>query len=675
MCAIIGVFNNSINARVGLKTMLSRGRDGNSTAIVGKGELGHALHAVVGHVPQPLSEDKTFLVANCEIYNWEELNARFSLNAANDSELLLRLLNKIGIRKTLELIDGDFAFIYVKDDRVWIARDKIGIKPVWFTLDSGLIVASEKQAVQAYGNYKVQELHPRHVLCYDLNKKRARTFFTPLLDMNNEHNEVSVSDLNHLILESVKKRIPQVKFGLLFSGGVDSLIIAKTLQNLGAEFTCYTVGFEHSKDVLRAERIAEKYGFSHKIKTVSQFEALEALKEIVPLIQDTNVVKAGVGLVTHFAAMTAKEDGVKVLLSGLGSDELFAGYSRQTKGGDINRDCYSDLLKIFEKNTYRDDVIAMNNSIELRFPFLDKNLLQHAMSIPPEMKLNEKSNKYILRLAGKSIGLDEDSAFGRKIAAQYGSGFDRMLTKLAKRSKSAYLKQFYAKPNLKLGVLFSGGKDSTAALHRMRNQNYELTCLISLKSKNKDSFMFHTPNINMVRMQAKALELPLVTVSTKGVKEDELKDLKKAIRTAVKKYGIDGLVTGALYSNYQRSRIEQVCEELGLKVFSPLWHSDQYDYFREIVQNGFKIALSSTAALGLDNSWLGRVLTLDDIGKLKKLNEKYGLNIAGEGGEFESLTLDAPLFKKELVINTFEIVSDGEHNHHMVIKKATLKPK
>ena len=224
-------------------------------------------------------------------------------------------------------------------------------------------------------------------------------------------------------------------------------------------------------------------------------------------------------------------------------------------------------------------------------------------------------------------------------------------------------------------VPISGGKDSTFAMHIMEKQNYEISCLISLRSANPDSYMFHTPNIDMTRMQAEAIGLPLIEQETKGEKENELADLKAALILAKKEHRIDGVVTGALYSNYQRERIESIADSLGLKIFSPLWHMDQEMEMRNIIDAGFKIILSSVAAEGLNKTWLGRELGHKDVDKLVALNKKIGLNIAGEGGEFESLVVDGPMFKKKIQIVDAKIISDSQINAKYNIKKAKMMDK
>jgi asparagine synthase (glutamine-hydrolysing) len=187
--------------------------------------------------------------------------------------------------------------------------------------------------------------------------------------------------------------------------------------------------------------------------------------------------------------------------------------------------------------------------------------------------------------------------------------------------------------------------------------------------------MFHTPNIDVASLQAKAMDIPIVLQETAGEKEKELADLKKAIVKAQKEYGIEGVVTGALYSNYQRERIEKICDSLGLKVFSPLWHMDQEKEMRQLVKEGFEFVMSSIAAEGLNKKWLGKRLTGADIDKLVALHKRIGFHVAGEGGEFESLVLDGPMFKQRIKILDSEIIEESENVARFVVKKAKLVKK
>jgi diphthine-ammonia ligase len=213
---------------------------------------------------------------------------------------------------------------------------------------------------------------------------------------------------------------------------------------------------------------------------------------------------------------------------------------------------------------------------------------------------------------------------------------------------------------MKLGVLFSGGKDSTYAAYLAKKEGYELICLISLESKNKESFMFHTPSISCVKKQSEVMDMPLIIQKTKGEKEIELNDLKKAIKKAIKKYKIEGIVTGAIESVYQASRIQTICNELKIECFNPLWKKDQNELLQDLIKDKFEIIISGVFAYPLDKSWLGRKIDERFIFDVKKIQEKYKINPAGEGGEFETLVLNCPLFFKELKVKEFK--DFGEKN-------------
>ncbi len=228
---------------------------------------------------------------------------------------------------------------------------------------------------------------------------------------------------------------------------------------------------------------------------------------------------------------------------------------------------------------------------------------------------------------------------------------------------------------MKLAALFTGGKDSTYAIYLAKRMGHEITCLITIKSENPDSYMFHTPAIEVTELQAEAMQLPYVIGGTEGKKEEELEDLKDVIVAAKEKFEFEGLITGALFSEYQSSRIDKIAELLGLKVFSPLWQKPQKQLMEELLGHDFKFILTAVAADGLDKSWLGRVVIREDLDNLDNLHRDIGFNCAGEGGEFESLVVDCPLFGKRLVIEESAIEEENQCTARLVIKKAKLMDK
>jgi len=226
---------------------------------------------------------------------------------------------------------------------------------------------------------------------------------------------------------------------------------------------------------------------------------------------------------------------------------------------------------------------------------------------------------------------------------------------------------------MKLGVLFSGGKDSVYACKRAMEKN-EVACLITLVSENQDSYMFHTPNINRAAVLARALDLPILTWSTRGEEELELEDLKAAIAHAKEEYGIEGIVTGAIESVYQSSRVQRICRDLDLWCFNPLWQTDQSNYLRQLLKEGFKVIIAGVYAYPLEESWLGAELSEERIQELEKLQKKYKINPSGEGGELETFVLDGPILKKRLEIVEFT-KTYGNYRGQMLITDLRLVDK
>jgi ABC transporter with metal-binding/Fe-S-binding domain ATP-binding protein len=215
---------------------------------------------------------------------------------------------------------------------------------------------------------------------------------------------------------------------------------------------------------------------------------------------------------------------------------------------------------------------------------------------------------------------------------------------------------------MKCAILLSGGKDSIYSAYLAKKKGHEIVCLISIFSENKESFMFHTPSITGVKKQAKIMDFPLVIGKTKGKKEEELKDLENTIKKAIKEYKIEALVTGAIKSAYQASRIQKICDDLNIKCINPLWQIDEIKYLEELIKNDFRVIMVGVFAYPLNKNWLGREINMNFIKEIKELNKKWGIHCAGEGGEFESFVIDCPLFKKPLKIKSFKDFKEGENS-------------
>lgn len=218
-----------------------------------------------------------------------------------------------------------------------------------------------------------------------------------------------------------------------------------------------------------------------------------------------------------------------------------------------------------------------------------------------------------------------------------------------------------------LAALVSGGKDSALALYRVLKMGHKVKFLVTMTPQRDDSWMFHFPNTHLTSLFSEAVGIPLVESGTVGLKDIEVRDLKTLLSTL----DVEGIVAGAIASNYQRSHICALCNELGLKAVFPLWKEDPLSLLKELLQEGFEVIFVGVYAYGFDRSWLGRRIDVDAIKELLDLNRRLGLSPVGEGGEYESLVLDAPFFKKKIsLIHVEEIWK--EDNGYLFVREARL---
>jgi diphthine-ammonia ligase len=221
---------------------------------------------------------------------------------------------------------------------------------------------------------------------------------------------------------------------------------------------------------------------------------------------------------------------------------------------------------------------------------------------------------------------------------------------------------------LRVAVLFSGGKDSTYATWLALHQGWDVS-LITVRPRSADSSMFHHPDTEWTYLQAQAMGLPHDIVEMKS--EDELADLQHLLARVKSEHKISGLVTGAVASDYQKTRFDNMCEAIGLKTYAPLWHKSPRLLVENFVKAGFRIILTAVAAKGLDESWLGREITQQEWSKLEQLSKIHGIHVTGEGGEYESFVLDAPNFTKSIEIEKSQKEWDGDSGR-LIIDKASL---
>lgn len=178
--------------------------------------------------------------------------------------------------------------------------------------------------------------------------------------------------------------------------------------------------------------------------------------------------------------------------------------------------------------------------------------------------------------------------------------------------------------------------------------------------------MFQYPNVNYTRYQADAMGFKLLVFETTGQRDIELQDLKRAFLEA-KKLGAQGIVSGALLSDYQRLNISIIAEEVGLKTYNPIWRKNQEEYMRWLIKEGYKFIITSASAYGFPFNLLGKIINEEDIENIISASKKYGFNAAFEGGEAETFVVFAPLFKRELKVEgRIKKISEFEWRYEII---------
>ena len=223
-------------------------------------------------------------------------------------------------------------------------------------------------------------------------------------------------------------------------------------------------------------------------------------------------------------------------------------------------------------------------------------------------------------------------------------------------------------------LLFSGGKDSCFALWHVLHQGWNVVSLVAVHPKNRNSYMFHFPNVEWTKLQAEALDLPIVVCETEGEKEEEVMDLEYCLSTIKKSTKIDGVVSGAVASEYQKTRVDRICDNLDLASFSPLWRKAPEVILTQEIDIGFEIHISACMARGFNVDWLWRKVDASSFDELKEINRKFGIHLAFEGGEAETFVTDGPIFKKRIVVTSSENIWNGDAGY-LQIRSAELRTK
>lgn len=347
------------------------------------------------------------------------------------------------MHQKLRAVDGVFALAILHENRIFVTRDIMGVKPLYIGEDENVIAfCSEKKGLWSIGLKKIRPLDPGSFAIIDRDNIhifrgswRFRVRETKL--------EESVSGLGFILRKAVEKRVEKHDpVGLLFSGGLDSTILAKIVKDSGKDLDLFCAGTGKGRDVVRAKRIADLLDLPLRIKKLTSSNIEHHLAEIVFGIETNDYKAIAIGIPVYFAGRLAKDHGIDTVLSGQGADELFGGYARylitlKKKGYDgLQKVLEQDVGKIAELNVHRDDHASNSHGVQIQLPYLDWNVVKFGHGISTKFKIRKRANKwsrkFVLRRLAENMNLPKEVCWGPKVAMQYGSGSEKILKKIAK---------------------------------------------------------------------------------------------------------------------------------------------------------------------------------------------------------------------------------------------------
>jgi ABC transporter with metal-binding/Fe-S-binding domain ATP-binding protein len=221
---------------------------------------------------------------------------------------------------------------------------------------------------------------------------------------------------------------------------------------------------------------------------------------------------------------------------------------------------------------------------------------------------------------------------------------------------------------MKLACLFSGGKDSTYAIHLAQKQGHDIVCLLSIFPKSEESHLLHHPNLRWTKLQSESMKIPQLTTSSNSDDiDDELLAIENLLQNAKDQFQIDGLVHGGIKSKFQKEKFETLCLKLNLVPIAPLWETEPKKYMNELLDSDFNFMMITVSSDGLDEQWLGKLISKSDIKILNNLSDKFGFNLNFEGGEAETFVIDCPLFSNPIKINKFVKNWDGYRGRFEIV--------
>lgn len=422
--------------------------------------LGHVRLAIVGgrYGVQPFQsrDGRLLLLHNGEIYNHHELRkglpAAVNFETKTDSEVILRLLEVEydgdllpALRRVLPQLDGVYALAVSDGYSLIIARDPIGVRQLYLGQKGKTFAfASEKKALQAVGlEEPLTRLQPGHLAWVREGSWEQENFAgTDLRAIRADLTGVNeaLDAYEQALHQALYKRIrDRDRVGVIFSGGIDSVLVAYRLKQFGIPFTCYSAGLRGAPDLEYARATAAQFDFPIQTRELSLDDIEELLPKIMATIEDRSLNQVEVSVPVFASVRLAAEAGERVLFTGQGADELFGGYSWYPR--IVDQEGYdsfveyeiTDIEHLYKETLEREDKITMAHNIELRVPYLDLVLVRTAMRMDPRLKIergHDRLGKRIHRQLAEKIGVPQEFAWRPKQAAQHGANVHQAIRSL-----------------------------------------------------------------------------------------------------------------------------------------------------------------------------------------------------------------------------------------------------
>ena len=443
MCGIfLHLFKNGILRKEMMKRLLyyyslmeHRGPDRHTLAIYNNTLVGFhrlSINDLSEKGDQPFELNDEILLCNGEIYNYEYLQYlhNFPLESKSDCEIILHMFQKFGVHEALQMIDGVFAIVYIKEDSIYIIRDRIGVKPIFYCMTndmSSFTIASEPIVLDGL-NQQITEVIPSTFIEYKKNTDTIITHLyhqfltTPRYFLT--HTDKAIIDIRSTLINAVHKRLCSDRpIGCLLSGGLDSSIIASVLcremKKQGKKLTTFSVGFHDSTDLVYAKKVANFLDTDHHELVIQYEDAIRYIPTVIKKLgsYDTTTIRASTPMYM-LCEWINQQFPHRVIFSGEGSDELFCGYlySYNAPNDDIlAEDSIRLVNQLYLYDVLRADRCTAGNSLEFREPFLDQQLVQLSFELSGELKRPKEYEKDLLRRA--FIGYLPDEVLWRRKAA------------------------------------------------------------------------------------------------------------------------------------------------------------------------------------------------------------------------------------------------------------------